>query len=75
MDAVAAARPELTLALNEPYQIDDESDWFIPKHAEPRNLPNCLIEIRNDQISSPEEVSNWAVPLAQGMRNILEKLA
>ena len=75
LDAVSKRKPELILALNEPYQIDEESDWFIPVHAETRNLPNCLIEIRNDQISTTKEVQDWGNMLADAIREIMEELA
>ncbi|MEM7686195.1 MAG: N-formylglutamate amidohydrolase, partial [Pseudomonadota bacterium] len=35
---------DLIVAMNEPYQIEDDGDWFIPHHAEPRGLPHSLIE-------------------------------
>ena len=35
---IAARATDLVLAINQPYQIDDETDWFIPVHAERRNL-------------------------------------
>ncbi|QBX99907.1 N-formylglutamate amidohydrolase [Rhodophyticola sp. CCM32] len=64
MDHIAKARPDLTLAINEPYQIESDSDWFIPAHAEPRGLTHSLIEIRNDQIREPGDVAVWADLLA-----------
>ncbi|MEM1151896.1 MAG: N-formylglutamate amidohydrolase, partial [Pseudomonadota bacterium] len=30
---------DLNVAINEPYRIEDDADWFIPRHVEPRNLP------------------------------------
>jgi len=68
INVVKQKRPELTLAINEPYAIDDESDWFIPHYAESNNLVHCLIEIRNDQLRTDEGVDLWAklVALAIG---------
>lgn len=71
-NAVLARRPELTLAVNEPYQIDDETDWFIPVHAERRGLTHTLIEIRNDQIAGPEGAATWAMLLADAIARTLE---
>ena len=62
--AFGAAHPDLTVAVNEPYQIDDDTDWFIPRIAEPTGLPHALIEIRNDQIATPEGQHRWAGWLA-----------
>ena len=74
MDSLAAAEPELNLALNEPYRINDETDWFIPKHAEPRNLAHCLIEIRNDQIKMEEGARGWANRLSTAIGTLLQRL-
>lgn len=54
------AWPDLTIGMNEPYQIDDESDWFVPQHGEASGLPHSLIEIRNDQISDATGQKAWA---------------
>ncbi|MEP2030139.1 MAG: N-formylglutamate amidohydrolase [Paracoccaceae bacterium] len=56
--------PALTIATNQPYQIDDETDWFIPFVAEPAGLRHALIEIRNDQIAYREGASLWATHLS-----------
>lgn len=52
--------PTLTVGMNEPYQIDDESDWFVPRHGEESGLPHSLIEIRNDLISDAAGQAEWA---------------
>lgn len=59
-----AAHPNLTVAENQPYQIDDETDWFIPRVAEPRGIAHALIEIRNDQIADEAGQILWAGRLA-----------
>ncbi|MCB2129541.1 MAG: N-formylglutamate amidohydrolase [Rhodobacteraceae bacterium] len=71
LDHVAGAA-DLTLALNQPYQIDDETDWFVPTQCETRNIRHCLVEIRNDQIRTPEGQSLWAGYLAGAIRSVLE---
>ena len=55
-----SAEAGLTLAVNQPYQIDDETDWFIPRAAEPSGLPHALIEIRNDGLRSDADIARWA---------------
>ena len=60
----SAAHPALSVAENQPYQIDDETDWFIPRVAEPRGIAHALIEIRNDQIADEAGQSLWADRLA-----------
>ena len=71
-DHIAAARPDLTLAINEPYQIEPDSDWFIPAHAEPRGLKHCLIEVRNDQLCDEADVTLWADLLADAITTVVE---
>jgi predicted N-formylglutamate amidohydrolase len=58
--------PELIdgpVCANQPYEIEDASDYTIPVHAEARGLPHALIEIRNDLISDPGGVERIAVAL------------
>ncbi len=71
--AAYAARhyPQVNTGLNEPYQIDDESDWFIPQHAERNRVQNCLIEIRNDLISDTEGQKKWAAIVADLIRHAI----
>ena len=69
---VAGAQEALVLGLNEPYEIEDETDWFIPRHAEPRGLAHSLIEIRNDQLRDPAGVARWAGLLSDAIASILE---
>jgi predicted N-formylglutamate amidohydrolase len=52
-----AVRP---LGINEPYEIEDASDYTIPVHAEPRGLPHVLIEVRNDHLQTPVFVARMA---------------
>lgn len=66
--------PGLLLAMNEPYQIEDDGDWFVPHHAEPRELAHCLIEIRNDEIADDAGAERWANLLAIAISDLLEEL-
>jgi len=63
-------KPHLTLAVNEPYFIEDETDWFIPQYAEPRGLMHCLIEIRNDQLRDDESIETWAMLMAGAIKSV-----
>ena len=69
---IRALRGDLTLALNEPYQIDSQSDWFVPNHGEASGIPHSLIEIRNDLIRHPDGQRELADLLSQAVRSILE---
>jgi|GEM_PF-55490 len=61
---VRAKYPDIQVALNEPYTVDDLSDYAIPVHGEQRGLPHVLIEIRNDLISDEVGQSRWAEIIA-----------
>jgi predicted N-formylglutamate amidohydrolase len=56
----------LIVAENAPYRIDDE-DWTIPVHADARDLPGVLIEIRHDELASPAGVAIWEDRLARAL--------
>lgn len=69
---IAASHPEFTLAVNEPYQIDEDGDWFIPHHVETRKVRHSLIEICNDQVRTKAQISLWADLLADAMGKVLK---
>jgi len=64
--------PELTVGQNEPYFIDEKTDWFVPVCAEPRHIPHALIEIRNDHIRTDATCEIWADRLYRLFSNFLE---
>ena len=74
MDSIAAHDPSLTLGLNNPYQIDDASDWFIPRHAEARDMRHCLIEVRNDHLRDEAGIAHWGTLLAGAIAGVMEHL-
>ena len=61
----------MNLAINKPYTVDDENDWFIPSHAEARGLMHCLIEVRNDQISDELGINLWSDLLGTALSECL----
>ena len=71
-DHVQAQHPELVIGMNQPYQIEDASDWFVPRHGEARGLPHSLIEIRNDRISDAAGQQAWAELLCNAIARFLE---
>lgn len=58
--ALAREASALPLGLNQPYEIEDVSDYTIPVHAEPRRLPHVLIEVRNDYLRTTAAVDAMA---------------
>jgi predicted N-formylglutamate amidohydrolase len=67
MRALAARTPEGAVVFNQPYAIEDDSDYTIPVHGERRGLPHVLVEIRSDQIADPAGVARWTALLADAL--------
>ena len=59
---------------NEPYAIDDESDYTIPVHGERRGLVHIEFEIRQDLVATARGQSGWAARLADLLARGLERL-
>jgi predicted N-formylglutamate amidohydrolase len=55
----------LPLGINEPYEIEDASDFTIPVHGEGRGLPHVLVEVRNDLVRDAAAVARMAGVLAR----------
>lgn len=60
LDVLRMAHPSVVAAHNQPYFVDDASDYTIPIHGEQRGLPHLLLEIRNDLIERSEQQTHWA---------------
>ena len=56
------------IAENEPYQIEDDSDYTVPVHGEARGLDAVLVEIRQDLIGEPQGAAQWAARLAAALK-------
>jgi predicted N-formylglutamate amidohydrolase len=70
MRGALAHSGDFTIGDNEPYPIEDEIDYTIPKHGEGRGLPSVMIEIRQDRILTQADVATWATRLAEAYRII-----
>lgn len=70
MATIGAAAPELVLSMNEPYTVDDISDYTVPVHGEGNRLPHVLVEVRNDQLQDPAGIRRWADLLAIAIRDV-----
>jgi predicted N-formylglutamate amidohydrolase len=77
-EALAAALerrvPDALVTFNQPYRIEDDSDYTIPVHGEARGLPHVLVEIRNDLICEPEGVTRWGSLLARSIAEALPRV-
>ncbi len=62
--------PELIVAQNAPYAVDDISDYTVPVHGEQNRLPHVLVEVRNDQLQDRQGVERWADLLAKAIHDL-----
>jgi predicted N-formylglutamate amidohydrolase len=58
------------LGVNEPYEIEEESDYTIPFHAEARDLPHVLLEVRNDYLRDDLAVIAMADTIAEACKTL-----
>lgn len=56
---------DLIVGDNEPYSVDDETDYTIPAHGEQRGIVHVAIEIRQDLIADEDGQRYWAERLAE----------
>jgi predicted N-formylglutamate amidohydrolase len=61
---------DFTIGDNEPYPIDNDIDYTIPRHGEGRGLPSVMIEIRQDQLRTSAGATAWAGRLSAAYRHI-----
>ena len=67
--------PDLLVGDNEPYSGRNRHGYTVETHAFPRGLPNVLIEIRQDLVSSDADARAWADRLAGPLADILADAA
>jgi predicted N-formylglutamate amidohydrolase len=58
----------LIVADNEPYFLNDATDYTIPHHAEKRALPHVEIEVRQDLLFDEEGRRAWADRIVRALR-------
>jgi predicted N-formylglutamate amidohydrolase len=68
------AEGDLVVGDNEPYAVNDATDYTIPVHGEARGLVNTGIEIRQDLITEPSGQQRFADMLARIFRGIEAKM-
>ena len=56
-----------SIAENEPYQIEDDSDSTVPVHGDARGLDAVLVELRQDLIADSDGAASWAASLAAAL--------
>ena len=63
----------LQIGMNEPYNISNDTDWFVPVHGEQRGLPHSLVEVRNDHLLDEAGQQWWAEVLSLAIKNFLKE--
>ena len=61
--------PGLMVGDNEPYSVNDDTDYTIPRHGEARGLPHVEIEIRQDLIVDEQGQAEWARRIGHALRS------
>ena len=72
--AALRAEGDLVVGDNEPYAVEDATDYAIPVYGEGRGLIHTGIEIRQDLISDASGELAWAERLARIFKGIEERL-
>ena len=60
--------PSLVVGDNEPYSAREPYEYTLTAHAQPRALPHCSLEVRQDLIDTPDEARAWGRRLAPAIR-------
>lgn len=70
-----AAEGGFVVGDNQPYNVDDTTDYTLPVHGEQRRLPHVLIECRQDLLTTAQDREAWATRLAAAYRRSESSLA
>lgn len=71
-NALEAERPDLNVGWNEPYAALNGVTLTLEKHGDGRGLEATMIELRNDEILSPDGVGQWAGLIARSLKHARE---
>jgi predicted N-formylglutamate amidohydrolase len=68
-----SAETDLCVGRNKPYEVNMETDYTVPIHAEGRGLPYVEIEIRQDLIGDAAGQQAWAELLSGILPRVVER--
>jgi predicted N-formylglutamate amidohydrolase len=57
----------LVVGDNQPYSVNDESDYAIPVYGERRSIPHVELEVRQDLLADAAGQAEWAQRLARAL--------
>lgn len=63
----------LVVGDNEPYSARASYEYTLTAHAQPRALPHCSLEVRQDLMGTPDEARAWGRRLAPAISSAVEK--
>ena len=69
--AIHRSLPQVSIGINQVFQITNITDYTLPHHAESRKLPHVSIEIRSDWVNNPYQSDYWGAVLAQAFNAAL----
>lgn len=73
--AALAARGDVTVGDNEPYDARDGHGYTMRAHCEEAGLPHALIEIRQDLIDTQAGAARWAEIFGDALAAVLDRPA
>lgn len=72
LGAALAREAGLLIGYNQPYDVNDDTDYAIPVHGERRGLLHVELEIRQDLIADRAGQQHWAALLARLLPPLLD---
>jgi predicted N-formylglutamate amidohydrolase len=64
VNAALAEDETLCVGDNQPYPVNDDTHYTIPVHGEKRGVPHCMIEVRQDLLTTAADQTAWGRRLA-----------
>lgn len=61
------------IRMNEPYGPSDPVLHMVTRHGDDQQLPNVMLEVRNDLIDQPEGQETWAALIAATLNTLMNK--
>lgn len=71
---IIRAEGEWCVGDNQPYSVNDTSDYAIPIYGEQRGLPHVEIEVRQDLIADAAGQAQWGERLARWLRIAAQRI-
>lgn len=73
VNAALAEDEALCVGDNQPYPVNDDTHYTIPVHGEKRGVPHCMIEVRQDLLTTAADQAAWGRRLAEILAKVREQ--